>query len=76
MQFYLRSDNGGGVIEATYTPPEGAFFICDGNWHDIVGKFTTIVYPDIVNVESCIMCNKDRPYICKKKKKRGREVLV
>ncbi|XP_022089419.1 laminin subunit alpha-like isoform X2 [Acanthaster planci] len=33
---YLRCENGGGIIEAIYAPPEGAFFLCDGNWHDIL----------------------------------------
>ncbi|XP_072021494.1 laminin subunit alpha-4-like [Amphiura filiformis] len=32
---YLRCDNGAGEFEASYTPAEGPFFMCDGNWHDI-----------------------------------------
>ncbi|XP_038057388.1 laminin subunit alpha-like isoform X2 [Patiria miniata] len=36
----LRCENGGGQIVATYVPPEGTFFLCDGNWHDILVEKT------------------------------------
>ncbi|XP_038056998.1 laminin subunit alpha-2-like [Patiria miniata] len=37
---YLCCENGGGQIVATYVPPEGTFFPCDGNWHDILVEKT------------------------------------
>nr|XP_054772039.1 laminin-like protein epi-1 [Lytechinus pictus] len=35
-QLFFRVQNGAGVIEATYMPPEGSAFLCDGNWHDLL----------------------------------------
>ncbi|XP_071808051.1 laminin subunit alpha-like isoform X2 [Asterias amurensis] len=32
---FLTAENGDGPNEATYTPPEGSTYLCDGNWHDI-----------------------------------------